>query len=137
MEERGLVALEIAPEELGYVFAPKTFSADILRLQAALNALPGVTLKVDGYAGPKTSDAYKRLTGHYLPGDPRDKAGKARAKGAAGGLASRKRKEATKAPVKRQTAVAKTSRKKAPGDVKAAAKAPAKEGRKPRGASNA
>lgn len=40
-------------------------------IQNWLNTYPGIFLKVDGIAGPKTSNAYKRVTGHYLPGDPR------------------------------------------------------------------
>lgn len=41
-------------------------------IQNWLNTYPGVFLKVDGIAGSKTSDAFKRVTGHYLPGDPRN-----------------------------------------------------------------
>jgi lysozyme family protein len=52
-------------------FAPKTFSADAERLQEALNQFPGVFVKVDGFAGTRTSDALKRVTGHFLLGDPR------------------------------------------------------------------
>jgi hypothetical protein len=37
-----------------------------------LNTYPGIFLKVDGITGPKTSDAYRRVTGLYLPGDPRN-----------------------------------------------------------------
>lgn len=40
-------------------------------LQRLLNMFPGVSLKVDGVAGPRTSAAYKIVTGKYLPGDPR------------------------------------------------------------------
>jgi hypothetical protein len=28
-------------------------------------------VKVDGWAGDRTSDAWRRVTGHYLPADPR------------------------------------------------------------------
>ncbi len=41
-------------------------------LQRFLNSLPGVFVKVDGIAGPKTSDAFRQLSGRYLLGDPRD-----------------------------------------------------------------
>lgn len=41
-------------------------------LQRFLNALPGIYLKVDGRAGPRTSAAFHKLTGRYLLGDPRD-----------------------------------------------------------------
>ncbi len=52
-------------------YSPKTFSQVAADLQAALNKLPGIFLKVDGLAGKRTSDAVKRLTGSYLVGDPR------------------------------------------------------------------
>jgi lysozyme family protein len=53
-----------------------TFSAtdatDVAKtLQRALNALPGIFLRVDGVAGIRTSDAFKKVTGHFLTGDPR------------------------------------------------------------------
>jgi len=38
--------------------------------QRFLNTLPGIYLKVDGRAGPRTSSAFHTLTGQYLPGDP-------------------------------------------------------------------
>lgn len=40
-------------------------------LQRWLNAFPGIFLRVDGVAGPRTSDAFRHVTGHYLSGDPR------------------------------------------------------------------
>ena len=40
-------------------------------LQSALNRIPGIHLRVDGIPGDLTSAAFKRLTGHYLTGDPR------------------------------------------------------------------
>lgn len=40
-------------------------------LQRWLNTFPGVFVKVDGIAGKRTSDAYKLVTGVYLPGDVR------------------------------------------------------------------
>lgn len=40
-------------------------------LQRWLNTFPGIFVKVDGAPGSLTSDAYHRVTGHYLPGDPR------------------------------------------------------------------
>lgn len=41
-------------------------------LQAYLNQLPGIFLNVDGKAGEKTSDAVRKVFGHYLEGDPRE-----------------------------------------------------------------
>lgn len=40
-------------------------------LQRWLNTFPGVFVKVDGHAGDRTSEAYKKVTGSFLPGDPR------------------------------------------------------------------
>jgi hypothetical protein len=40
-------------------------------LQKWLNTFPGIFVKPDGWPGERTSDAYKRITGVYLPGDPR------------------------------------------------------------------
>jgi lysozyme family protein len=42
-----------------------------LELQKALNKFPGIFVKEDGVPGDKTSDAFKRVTGHFLAGDPR------------------------------------------------------------------
>lgn len=49
-----------------------TFIARAKDLQNWLNTYPGVFLKVDGVPGPQTSDAYRKVIGHYLPGDPRN-----------------------------------------------------------------
>ena len=40
-------------------------------LQRWLNTFPGVFVKVDGVPGNRTSEAYRQVTGSYLPGDPR------------------------------------------------------------------
>lgn len=40
-------------------------------LQKWLNTHPGIFLTPDGWPGKGTSDAYKRVTGNFLPGDPR------------------------------------------------------------------
>jgi len=40
-------------------------------LQRLLNMFPGISLKIDGVVGPRTSAAYKTVKGKYLPGDPR------------------------------------------------------------------
>lgn len=40
-------------------------------LQRWLNTFPGIFVKVDGVPGDRTSEAYKKVTGAYLPGDPR------------------------------------------------------------------
>jgi lysozyme family protein len=40
-------------------------------LQTMLNTAPGIFVKVDGVPGQKTSDAFRKVTGHFLSGDPR------------------------------------------------------------------
>lgn len=42
-----------------------------MALQRWLTGHTGIFLKPDGIAGPNTSAAYRTVTGHYLPGDPR------------------------------------------------------------------
>lgn len=41
-------------------------------LQRWLNTFPGIFVKVDGAPGKRTSDAYLKVTGTFLPGDPRN-----------------------------------------------------------------
>jgi len=41
------------------------------QLQCWLNSFPGIFVKVDGVPGMRTSNAYRQVTGTYLPGDPR------------------------------------------------------------------
>jgi len=43
-----------------------------LDLQRWLNTFPGIFLREDGIPGQRTSDAFRRVSGHYLPGDPRE-----------------------------------------------------------------
>ncbi len=40
-------------------------------LQEFLNQFPGIFLNVDGWPGKNTSDAFKKITGYHLHGDPR------------------------------------------------------------------
>jgi hypothetical protein len=40
-------------------------------LQEWLNTFPGIFVKVDGHPGDRTSDAFHKVTGMYLPEDPR------------------------------------------------------------------
>lgn len=42
-----------------------------VELQRWLNTFPGIFVKVDGVTGDRTSDAFRKVTGSYLPGDPR------------------------------------------------------------------
>lgn len=52
-------------------YAPNLVSDEVKLLQEALNRFPDIFLRVDGKAGPRTSDAYRKITGQYLQGDPR------------------------------------------------------------------
>lgn len=46
-------------------------ASQVESLQRWLSGFPQIFLKVDGVPGPNTSNAYKAVTGQYLPGDPR------------------------------------------------------------------
>ncbi|MFP3867731.1 MAG: hypothetical protein ACLFUU_06180 [Desulfobacteraceae bacterium] len=46
-------------------------SAIVGELQIFLNTVPGIYVRVDCYPGPKTSEAFRKVTGYYLHGDPR------------------------------------------------------------------
>ena len=52
------------PTDAAVIDAAKT-------LQTWLNTFNGIFVKVDGFPGEKTSDAFKQVTGNLLPGDPR------------------------------------------------------------------
>lgn len=52
-------------------YAPKVKSPLAEQLQKALNMFPGIFITVDGFAGKGTSDAFRKVTGHFLKGDPR------------------------------------------------------------------
>jgi len=78
MVEKGAVEF-IEPIEVGtevpvplirYSSEEKSNQAE--ELQMFLNRLPGIYVKIDGYPGEKTSDAFKQVTGYYLQGDPRN-----------------------------------------------------------------
>ncbi|MDZ4798499.1 MAG: hypothetical protein SGI92_10085 [Bryobacteraceae bacterium] len=75
MAEKGMISLG-APEgvdedEPMVLFSSTVESEAARKLQRALNELPGIFLLVDGVPGEKTSDAFKKATGHFLKGDPR------------------------------------------------------------------
>jgi len=53
-----------------------TVAADLeaaKKLQEWLNTHEGIFVATDGWAAKRTSDAWQRVTGHFLPGDPRSK----------------------------------------------------------------
>jgi len=55
-------------------YAPREESVYAKQLQVFLNTLPGIFVKEDGLAGERTSDAFKKVTGFFLHGDPRSQA---------------------------------------------------------------
>lgn len=55
----------------GLRYGPQRVDERVRELQATLNLIPGVYLLEDGRAGRLTSAAFWRVTGRYLPGDPR------------------------------------------------------------------
>jgi lysozyme family protein len=81
MAERDIVTLADAPdratedEPLVSWSREKSSNPAVVRraeeLQKWLNTFPGIFVKVDGHPGNRTSDAFRRVTGGFLPGDPR------------------------------------------------------------------
>lgn len=82
MAEKGLVEFpdqpapvpETPPLVLGYSLHKSSDPYVVMHaedLQRWLNTFPGIFVKIDGVPGDRTSDAYKKVTGVYLPGDPR------------------------------------------------------------------
>lgn len=67
-------ALDQGTTAVRYARRRPSAAADLERAEALqhwLNTFPGVYLKVDGWPGPRTSNAFRAATGRYLPGDPR------------------------------------------------------------------
>ena len=52
-------------------FSKTRKSVEAEQLQRMLNTFPGIFVKVDGVPGEKTSDAFRKVTGNFLSGDPR------------------------------------------------------------------
>ncbi len=50
------------------IYDPKNYHLNAEQLQRLLNSV-GQQLRIDGFAGRNTSDAYQRVTGNYLTGD--------------------------------------------------------------------
>ena len=72
MAERALVSPEGQPRRGPVLrYAPNKTTEEGKRFQEFLNTFPGVALKVDGDLGQRTSDAFRKVAGHYLVGDPR------------------------------------------------------------------
>ena len=74
--DQPLPKADSSPLIVNYVKVKSKDPAAVTRaeeLQRWLNTFPGVFVKIDGEPGEKTSTAYKQVTGHYLPGDPRNR----------------------------------------------------------------
>jgi lysozyme family protein len=73
LAERGLIGFSQRGERslplLRFSTTDTSPSTEVI--QRFLNTLPGIFVKVDGIAGPKTSDAFHHFSGYYLLGDPR------------------------------------------------------------------
>jgi len=69
LEEGPLIASDPDKPLLYYSDNSKTEYGQ--ELQKFLNQFPGIYVKEDGWPGGKTSDAFKKVTGHYLKGDSR------------------------------------------------------------------
>lgn len=62
------------PEPARYATSKPRERAELARaiaLQEWLNTHPGIFLRVDGICGERTSNAWRQISGRYLPGDPR------------------------------------------------------------------
>lgn len=70
--ERGEIDLGVEPPAAAPVFRFDAVAEvpEVFELQRFFNTFPGVTLRVDGIAGPKTSGMVERFFGHRLSGDP-------------------------------------------------------------------
>ena len=83
MAEKSLIVFGTVPKGAGGAvpkakgpilrYAPKLVTEEGKQLQRFLNGFPGTVLREDGQLGDGTSDAFKRVTGRYLAGDPRAK----------------------------------------------------------------
>jgi hypothetical protein len=81
MVDKGLIRIDqktppdAVPATPPFVFYSNTKIVYGDTLQQFLNEFPGIALSVDGYPGPKTSEAFQQVTGYYLSGDPRNRPG--------------------------------------------------------------
>ncbi len=71
LEEMGEISLEESIDE-AYFFYSESYEPRSKKLQEFLNGFEGITLRVDGWPGEKTSDAVATLFGFRLSRDIRD-----------------------------------------------------------------
>jgi lysozyme family protein len=72
MSERGINVFELPPAQPLLRYSHQGELPYGEELQVFLNSFPGVRLRVDGWPGSRTSEAFKAVTGYYLLGDPRN-----------------------------------------------------------------
>lgn len=70
-ETEGL-GVDMAKKAASLRYAPKKVTPGGIELQRFLNGFPDIFLKEDGKLGQKTSDACRKILGHYLIGDSRE-----------------------------------------------------------------
>lgn len=69
--ERGSVGMETEATDEALIRFRRGPAEHVESLQRFLNTCPDIAVRVDGKPGKRTSAALKRVTGSYLPGDPR------------------------------------------------------------------
>jgi len=72
--DQPLLPNSVKPLIIHFADAKSHDSAEVAKtiaLQQWLNTFAGIFVKVDGIPGARTSDAYQKVVGTYLPGDPR------------------------------------------------------------------
>jgi len=73
MEQRGMIEIQVPPITSFYSFSNRE-APKAKELQRFLNTFDGISLLVDGKPGKLTSQACKKIFGHYLIGDSRNNA---------------------------------------------------------------
>jgi lysozyme family protein len=68
-EDEAAATVDALAPLVGYSTSKRSLNAE--RLQRLLNTFPGIYVRVDGIPGRRTSEAFRKVTGHYLVGDPR------------------------------------------------------------------
>jgi hypothetical protein len=71
MAERGEISFGVSLSQPALVYSHDGVLPSADSLQEFLNTFPGINLRVDGWPGVRTSEAFHTVTGHYLLGDPR------------------------------------------------------------------
>lgn len=73
--ERKLISVDPMMEQMAVKFAPGKKNEAGEKLQRMLNEVEGVSVGVDGFVGPQSAEAFYRVSGSFLEGDPKKPAG--------------------------------------------------------------